>query len=79
MIAYPNIDPEIVRIGPLAIRWYGVMYLVGFAASFFLVRKQLRESSSPCLMILWSRSLPADPRLLLGARVGHILFLRIHV
>lgn len=75
MIAYPNIDPEIVRIGPLAIRWYGVMYLVGFAASFFLVRKQLREKEL---------SLPHDfvesfftwliLGLLLGARVGHILF-----
>lgn len=75
MIQYPNIDPEIIRIGPLAIRWYGVMYLLGFAASFFLVRAQLREKRL---------ALPHDyveslftwliVGLLLGARLGHIVF-----
>lgn len=75
MISYPNIDPEIIRIGPLAIRWYGVMYLLGFAASYFLVQKQLRQKDL---------SLPHDYveslftwlilGLLLGARVGHVLF-----
>ena len=37
MIAYPSIDPILVSIGPfgpvgpLAIRWYGLMYVIGFA------------------------------------------------
>lgn len=75
MLQYPHIDPEIVRFGPLAIRWYGVMYLLGFAASFFLVKKQLNDKRL---------SLPHDYveslftwlilGLLLGARIGHILF-----
>jgi phosphatidylglycerol:prolipoprotein diacylglycerol transferase len=43
MIPYPHIDPEIVRIGPFAIRWYGLMYAVGFASSYVLVRQQLRK------------------------------------
>jgi len=38
MIAFPQIDPVIFRIGPLAIRWYGLMYLLGFAGSFFYMR-----------------------------------------
>lgn len=29
---YPNIDPVAVRLGPLAVHWYGLSYLVGFLA-----------------------------------------------
>ncbi len=43
MIAYPHINPEIVRIGPVAIRWYGLMYAAGFAASYVLVKHQLKK------------------------------------
>ncbi len=43
MISYPQIDPVIIKIGPLALRWYGLMYLLGFVASYFLVRKQINE------------------------------------
>ncbi|MCL4536358.1 MAG: prolipoprotein diacylglyceryl transferase [Nitrospirae bacterium] len=43
MIPYPNINPEIVRIGPFAVRWYGMMYLIGFASSYFLVRYQIKK------------------------------------
>jgi phosphatidylglycerol:prolipoprotein diacylglycerol transferase len=41
MIAFPNIDPDIVRIGPFALRWYGMMYALGFAASYLLVKYQI--------------------------------------
>ncbi|HUI45309.1 MAG TPA: prolipoprotein diacylglyceryl transferase [Nitrospirota bacterium] len=43
MIAYPHINPEIVRIGPVAIRWYGLMYAAGFASSYALVKYQLKK------------------------------------
>ena len=49
MIVFPHIDPVIVRIGPLAVRWYGLMYLLGFAASYLLVRKQIMESPIPSM------------------------------
>ena len=31
MLVHPNFDPVAVQVGPIAIRWYGLMYLVGFA------------------------------------------------
>ena len=31
MLTYPAIDPVIVTLGPLAIRWYGVTYVIAFA------------------------------------------------
>ncbi|MXW20044.1 MAG: prolipoprotein diacylglyceryl transferase, partial [Gammaproteobacteria bacterium] len=33
MIEYPQFDPVALRIGSLAIRWYGLMYLFGFVAA----------------------------------------------
>lgn len=42
-IPYPYISPEIVRIGPLAIRWYGVMYLIGYAVGYRLSLRRVRR------------------------------------
>jgi len=36
-VNYPQIDPVIFRIGPLAVRWYGMMYLLGFVGSYFMM------------------------------------------
>ncbi len=33
-IPYPHIPPEIFHVGPLAVRWYGVMYGVGYAVGY---------------------------------------------
>ena len=33
MIAYPDIDPIAVSIGPLDVRWYGLTYLAAFAVA----------------------------------------------
>jgi phosphatidylglycerol:prolipoprotein diacylglycerol transferase len=38
MLTYPTIDPVAVAIGPLKVHWYGLMYLVGFAAAWALGR-----------------------------------------
>ncbi len=73
MIPYPEIDPVIVKIGPLAVRWYGLMYLLGFLAAYFLVKKQLRERKYPELipelenLIFWLAL-----GLIIGARLGHV-------
>ncbi len=46
MLTYPEIDPVIFTIGPLAIRWYGLMYVVGFVAGWLLARKRSHRSWS---------------------------------
>ena len=40
-IPYPEIPPVIVQIGPVAIRWYGVMYVVGFVVGFRIARARI--------------------------------------
>ena len=42
MLTYPRINPVIVHIGPLSVRWYGVMYLIGFIAAYFVIRRLTR-------------------------------------
>lgn len=34
---FPQIDPVIFKIGPLAVRWYGMMYLLGFVGGYFIM------------------------------------------
>jgi len=75
MIPYPHINPELVRVGPFAIRWYGIMYLIGFASSYFLVNYQIKKKALP-----FSRDFVASLYsylilgLLVGARLGYVLF-----
>lgn len=44
MLDYPNFDPVIFSLGPLAIRWYGLMYVIGFAAAWLLASKRARQA-----------------------------------
>ena len=43
-LVFPNIDPIIVSLGPLSVRWYGMMYLLGFIAAYLLAKKRLPNS-----------------------------------
>ena len=40
----PHFDPIAFSIGPLAVHWYGLMYLFGFAAFWLLGRQRARQA-----------------------------------
>jgi phosphatidylglycerol:prolipoprotein diacylglycerol transferase len=42
LIHYPQINPTILQIGPIKIRWYGVAYLTGFVAGYFLLQHLIK-------------------------------------
>jgi phosphatidylglycerol:prolipoprotein diacylglycerol transferase len=46
MLTYPEIDPVAVAIGPLRIHWYGLTYVVGFVAAWWLARRRARQPGS---------------------------------
>ncbi|MFH1489104.1 MAG: prolipoprotein diacylglyceryl transferase [Pseudomonadota bacterium] len=75
MIPFPDIDPNLIEIGPLKVRWYGLMYALGFLASYILVSLQDRarriglRGSALQDMILY-----LVIGLIIGARLGYILF-----
>src|SRR5438094_3054622 len=43
----PNIDPVAISVRPLAVRWYGLMYLVGFAAGWWLGLRRIAKGLAP--------------------------------
>ena len=47
MLTYPEIDPVIFSIGVFKIRWYGLMYVVGFVLAWWLARRRCERSDSP--------------------------------
>jgi phosphatidylglycerol:prolipoprotein diacylglycerol transferase len=75
MISFPNIDPVILKIGPVSVRWYGMMYIIGFASSYFLVRYQIKKKSldlsKSFVDSLYSYLILG---LLIGARIGYVMF-----
>lgn len=72
---YPQFDPIILELGPLAIRWYGVMYLLGFAAAWWLGRRRAATGHAVITPLQMDDLLfYAALGVILGGRVGYILF-----
>jgi phosphatidylglycerol:prolipoprotein diacylglycerol transferase len=80
LIPYPRIDPILVHIGPLAIRWYALAYifgiLIGWAYARALVRSEKWWGGKPPLsvtdfddFVLW-----VTLGIILGGRIGYVLF-----
>ncbi len=47
MFVYPEIDPIIFSIGFIKIRWYGLMYVIGFVFAWWLARRRCQRADSP--------------------------------
>ena len=70
-----NIDPVIFDLGPIRVGWYGLMYVLGFLASYLLVRYQMKKKdfglSRPEVENLYFYLILG---LMIGARLGYVLF-----
>ena len=75
-VPFPWIDPVAIELpGPLDLRWYGVLYLVGFAAGYFVLRRLAREGFlrlKPEAVgdLIFALVLGV----FLGGRIGYVLF-----
>lgn len=79
MSTHPGFDPIALQLGPLAIRWYGLMYLLAFLAFYLLGRWRIRHTHYGSRTGLT----PADVEdllffgvvgVVLGGRLGYVLF-----
>ncbi|MDH4285415.1 MAG: prolipoprotein diacylglyceryl transferase [Gallionellaceae bacterium] len=76
MLIHPQFDPVAIQLGPLAVHWYGLMYLLGFLLFILLGRKRLQAMQRPG----WDNKLLDDLLfygilgVILGGRLGEILF-----
>jgi phosphatidylglycerol---prolipoprotein diacylglyceryl transferase len=81
ILPFPEIDPVIFTIGPLAVHWYGLAYVAGILLGWFYARRIAQNSS------LWRNDTPplnmaqlddfllwAAGGIVLGGRLGYILF-----
>ncbi|QPC88425.1 prolipoprotein diacylglyceryl transferase [Mesorhizobium sp. NBSH29] len=80
-LAFPNIDPVIVQIGPLAIHWYGIGYIVGILFAWWYAKRLISNTrlwpngTTPMKAIdlddfvMW-----AAIGIVLGGRLGYVLF-----
>jgi phosphatidylglycerol:prolipoprotein diacylglycerol transferase len=74
-MTYPEIDPIIFSLGPLHVRWYGLMYVLGFLASYYLVRRQIREFKYQQLADHFENlNLVLILGVVIGGRLGYVLF-----
>ncbi len=72
---YPHIDPVFFEIGPLQLRWYGLMYIIGFLCAYLILvrvsKKQGYEMHRREIEDLLSYSVAG---LIIGARLGYCAF-----
>ena len=68
-----NVSPEIFSIGSLHVRWYGLMFAIGFLFGYHHVEKMFKHEN---LDLKWLESLFIYIILatIVGARLGHVLF-----
>lgn len=79
MIPYPDINPDLFTIGPLHIRWYGLMYVLGFIASYLLIPRQERSREIGLQgSLVDGLMFYVFVGLIAGARLGYILFYQHH-
>jgi len=75
MLVHPEFDPIAISLGPVAVRWYGLMYLAGFALFWWLGRLRARDA--------WRGMSQRDVEdllfygvlgVIIGGRLGYVLF-----
>jgi phosphatidylglycerol---prolipoprotein diacylglyceryl transferase len=80
VLPFPAIDPVLVSIGPLAIRWYALAYIAGILLGWFYARRLIANET------LWGGAPPMTVAdfddfvlwvtlgIILGGRLGYVLF-----
>jgi phosphatidylglycerol---prolipoprotein diacylglyceryl transferase len=80
VIPFPHINPVLVSIGPLAVRWYALAYIVGIIAGWYyarliIVAQRLWGGPAPFTLtqfddfVIW-----VTLGIILGGRIGYVLF-----
>lgn len=76
ILTYPAIDPVLIELGPLAIRWYALAYLAGILGGYYYIGWLNRRLIPPLLtkkqlddLIVW-----AVLGIIVGGRLGYVFF-----
>jgi len=76
MLVHPQFDPVAIHLGPLAVHWYGLMYLAGFLTFLWLGRKRITKLNDTQLnsKLLDDLLFYGVLGVILGGRLGYVLF-----
>ena len=85
MLMHPQFDPVALQLGPIAIHWYGITYLVAFALFLLLAKRRLQHAPYADWVAQGKWSVQDVDDLLtygvmgvvLGGRVGYCLFYKL--
>jgi phosphatidylglycerol:prolipoprotein diacylglycerol transferase len=74
MLPYPHIRPVIFSIGPLKVRWYGLMYVLGFTAAYYLVQRRIKRLGLKHLAANFENlNFVLILAVIIGGRLGYVL------
>ncbi len=74
IMLFPVIDPVFFRLGPLQFRWYGLMYVLGLLAAYFLIKRRAAARRVPLSQpLLYDLIMYAALGVFLGGRLGYTL------
>ncbi|MGC2166746.1 MAG: prolipoprotein diacylglyceryl transferase, partial [Gallionella sp.] len=76
MLVHPQFDPVALQLGPLAIHWYGLMYLAGFVVFLWLGRRRIALMNDTKLngQLLDDLLFYGVLGVIVGGRLGYVLF-----
>jgi phosphatidylglycerol:prolipoprotein diacylglycerol transferase len=75
VLVHPDIKPVAFSIGPLDIRWYGLMYLAGFGMAWWLGTRRIAQGQAPVTRAVFDDMIfAAVLGVILGGRLGYLLF-----
>jgi phosphatidylglycerol:prolipoprotein diacylglycerol transferase len=79
MLVHPQFDPIAIHLGPLAIRWYGLMYLLGFALFILLGRYRIKQNPEGAFTtkLLDDMLFYGVLGVILGGRLGYVIFYQL--
>ncbi|MFC1770510.1 prolipoprotein diacylglyceryl transferase [Candidatus Margulisiibacteriota bacterium] len=73
MIQYPNINPTIIKLGPISLRWYGVAYIIGILGSFKFAESYFKRKLNFTSDQITNLMLYTILAIIIGGRLGYIL------
>lgn len=74
MLNHPAFDPVAISLGPIQIHWYGIMYLIGFSAAWWLGQRRAKQHPDWTAEQIGDLIFYAAIGVIIGGRLGYILF-----
>ena len=78
MLEFPNIDPVAIALGPIAIHWYGLMYLGAFFCAYQILVYRAKRTG-----LVWTPQQISDALfygalgVIIGGRLGYVVFYKV--